>query len=216
MESAGPPEVVTVTDRARAELLRLRAAEDRPDELALFVEVTGVSDGRYTAGMYLGLRSDAEPGDVVRGGELPVVVPVASVEALTGATIDLSRNLLAPGWVIDIPATPPRPSSPAVDAAPDVPLLLEGTVEERVGALLAHRINPAIASHGGHAELVGVEGDTAMLRLSGGCQGCGMASVTLTQGIEVAIRDAIPEIRRVVDATDHAAGSNPYFEPAKK
>ena len=57
---------------------------------------------------------------------------------------------------------------------------------------------------------------TAYLRLGGGCQGCGMASVTLNQGIEVAITEAVPEIDDVVDVTDHASGSNPYFEPAKK
>ena len=77
-------------------------------------------------------------------------------------------------------------------------------------------IAPAIASHGGVAELVAVEDDTAYLRLSGGCQGCGLASVTLTQGIEVAIRESVPEIVNVVDVTDHASGTNPYFEAAKK
>jgi Fe/S biogenesis protein NfuA len=82
--------------------------------------------------------------------------------------------------------------------------------------VLDHQINPSIALHGGHAELVAVEEDTAYLRLSGGCAGCGMAAVTLSQGIEVAIFDAVPEIRRVVDVTDHASGTNPYYEAAKK
>ena len=78
------------------------------------------------------------------------------------------------------------------------------------------QINPSIASHGGYAELVAVEEDVAYLRLSGGCQGCGMASVTLSQGIEVVIKESVPEITRVVDVTDHASGANPYFESAKK
>ena len=65
-------------------------------------------------------------------------------------------------------------------------------------------------------ELVAAEDDVAYLRVSGGCQGCGLASVTLSQGIEVAIRDAVPEIERVVDVTDHSSGDNPYFEAAKK
>jgi Fe/S biogenesis protein NfuA len=82
--------------------------------------------------------------------------------------------------------------------------------------VLERQINPSIAAHGGHAELVAVEDEVAYLRLSGGCQGCGMATVTLSQGIEVAIRDAVPEITRVVDVTDHASGDNPYFEAAKK
>ena len=83
-------------------------------------------------------------------------------------------------------------------------------------AVLDRDVNPAIAAHGGHAELAGIEGRTAYLRLGGGCQGCGMASVTLGQGIEIAITEAVPEIVDVVDVTDHASGANPYFEAAKK
>jgi Fe/S biogenesis protein NfuA len=64
------------------------------------------------------------------------------------------------------------------------------------------------------AQLVGVEGDTAYVRLGGGCQGCGMAGVTLDQGIESAIVAAVPEVARVVDVTDHASGENPYYAPA--
>ena len=82
--------------------------------------------------------------------------------------------------------------------------------------VLEEQINPAIASHGGHAELVAVEEPIAYLRLGGGCQGCGMAAVTLSQGIEVAILESVPEITEVVDVTDHASGANPYYEAAKK
>jgi Fe/S biogenesis protein NfuA len=94
--------------------------------------------------------------------------------------------------------------------------VLEGEVDERVTTVLEVIINPSIASHGGRADLVAVEDGIAYLRLSGGCQGCGMASVTLSQGIEVALREHVPEIERVVDVTDHAGGSNPYYQPAKK
>ena len=82
--------------------------------------------------------------------------------------------------------------------------------------VLEEQINPAIAAHGGWAELVAVEDGVAYLRLQGGCQGCGLATVTLSQGIEVAILDTVPEITSVVDVTDHASGTNPYFEAAKK
>ena len=74
-----------------------------------------------------------------------------------------------------------------------------------------------IAMHGGRADLVAVDEDgVAYLRLSGGCQGCGLAAVTLSQGIEVALRDSVPEVVSVVDVTDHASGANPFYEPAKK
>ena len=82
--------------------------------------------------------------------------------------------------------------------------------------VLEEQINPAIASHGGRADLVAVEESIAYLRLSGGCQGCSMAAATLSQGIEVAILDMVPEISEVRDVTDHASGTNPYFESAKK
>lgn len=40
-----------------------------------------------------------------------------------------------------------------------------------------------------------------------------MASVTLRQGVEKMIREAVPAIRSIVDTTDHASGANPYFRP---
>jgi Fe/S biogenesis protein NfuA len=98
-------------------------------------------------------------------------------------------------------------------APPDA---LEGPVAERVHRVLEEQINPAIASHGGSAELVAVQEGVAYLRLGGGCVGCGMVAVTLTQGIESAILQMVPEVHRIVDVTDHAAGTNPYYEPAKK
>ena len=100
------------------------------------------------------------------------------------------------------------PSAPPAD--------LTGEVPQRVLQVLEEQINPAIASHGGYAELVAVEDSIAYLRLAGGCQGCGMAAVTLSQGIEVAILDNVPEITEVIDVTDHASGANPYYEAAKK
>ena len=81
--------------------------------------------------------------------------------------------------------------------------------------VLDERINPSVASHGGHISLVDVQDDTVYIRLEGGCQGCGMADVTLKQGIEVEIKRAVPKITTVLDTTDHAGGSNPYYEPGK-
>ena len=82
--------------------------------------------------------------------------------------------------------------------------------------LLDNEINPAVAAHGGHIALVDVKDDTAHIRLEGGCQGCGMADVTLKQGVETAIKQAVPSIVAVLDATDHAGGTNPYYQPGSK
>ena len=102
----------------------------------------------------------------------------------------------------------PRMANPPAD--------LSGDVAQRVTQVLDHQVNPAIAAHGGHVELVAVDDDAAYLRLSGGCSGCGMAAATVSRGIEVAIFDSVAEIKRVVDVTDHASGTNPYYESAKK
>jgi Fe-S cluster biogenesis protein NfuA len=77
-------------------------------------------------------------------------------------------------------------------------------------------INPTVASHGGKVELIDVQDGTVIVRLQGGCQGCGMANVTLKQGIEGSLRRVLPSLRGVEDITDHSAGTNPYFSAQKK
>lgn len=81
--------------------------------------------------------------------------------------------------------------------------------------LLKNEINPSVAEHGGHIALIDVKPDTVYIRLEGGCQGCGMADVTLKSGIETAIKHAVPAITAVLDVTDHAGGDNPYYSPGK-
>ena len=81
-----------------------------------------------------------------------------------------------------------------------------------VQKLLDNEINPSVAMHGGHISLIDITDDTVFIRLEGGCQGCGMADVTLKEGIEVTIKNAIPNIKQVLDTTDHAEGKNPYFQ----
>jgi Fe-S cluster biogenesis protein NfuA len=92
---------------------------------------------------------------------------------------------------------------------------LETPAGEAVRRVLEEQINPAVAGHGGHIALVDVQDDTAYIRLEGGCQGCGMANVTLKQGVETVILREVPAITAVLDVTDHADGSNPYFQPGK-
>ena len=86
---------------------------------------------------------------------------------------------------------------------------------EAIQKLLDDHINPSVAAHGGHIALVDVQDDTVYIRLEGGCQGCGMADVTLKQGIETEIKRAVPKISSVLDTTDHAGGTNPYYQPGK-
>src|SRR5206468_11082255 len=88
-------------------------------------------------------------------------------------------------------------------------------LKTRVQELLDSTINAAVAGHGGFVELVDVQDNRVYLQMGGGCQGCGAADITLKQGIERLIKEEIPEIAEVLDATDHSAGSNPYYTPGK-
>jgi Fe/S biogenesis protein NfuA len=206
------PIVLDVTPAARAVVLDARSQEGDAERLALWVEVTGARDGAFTYDIYFQSASDAAPGDVVDEDEgLVVVVPESSVSRLSGARLDWSDDGEG-GLVILNPNAPPR----AEVLAPHPEGDLTTELAQRVLAVLDEQINPSIAMHGGRADLVAVEDSVAYVRLSGGCQGCGLATVTLSQGIEVALRDAVPEIESVVDVTDHASGTNPFYEPAKK
>jgi Fe/S biogenesis protein NfuA len=92
---------------------------------------------------------------------------------------------------------------------------MDEEIREKVQNLIENAINPAIAGHGGFVDLLDVNDKVVYLSMGGGCQGCGMADVTLRHGIEALLRDEIPEIAEVVDATDHTAGDNPFYAPAK-
>ena len=87
---------------------------------------------------------------------------------------------------------------------------------DRVAQLFEDEVNPMVARHGGRVELIDVQDAVVMLRMAGGCQGCGMADVTLRQGIEAMLNRHIPEVKGIVDITDHGSGANPYFAAAKK
>ena len=206
--------IVTVTEKAQAKLQSMLAGEPDGGGLGLWLVVAGTRGPNYAYDMWFQAIDEAGADHVIElNGELRVVLQKADTDKLRGSTLNYRQNLMAAegesGFAFDNPNS----------LSPDIPsgdIELTGDVAERVNQVLAQRINPAIAGHGGVAQLVAVENDTAYLRLGGGCQGCGMAAVTLSQGIEVAILEMVPEIKNVVDVTDHATGDNPYYEAAKK
>ncbi len=108
-----------------------------------------------------------------------------------------------------------RGGQPIVSAEYFESLPSEGDLKWAIGDLLDREINPAVAAHGGYVELIDVKKNNVYIRLGGGCQGCGAADVTLKMGIEKAIRDLAPRVGEILDTTDHAAGRNPYYSPAK-
>tara|TARA_Y100000588_G_scaffold239161_1_gene252886 strand:- start:46 stop:669 length:624 start_codon:yes stop_codon:yes gene_type:complete len=198
-------QVMVVTEAALAKVLEVRNEEDDPANLALRVAITGSQGVDYVYDLAF-FELTAAPDDDVRWevGDLSMLVPAEDRERLAGATLDLPSNPAQGGLVIRNPNRP----NPLGDLGN---LELSGDVPERVAQLIAERINPSLASHGGYATLVGVEGSTAYVTMGGGCQGCSMSAATLTEGIRAAILEAVPEVLEVVDATDHSAGENPFY-----
>jgi Fe/S biogenesis protein NfuA len=195
--------VLTVTPAAVDRILHLRAVEDDPTSLALNIEVTGTAGVEYAYDLVFDPLAEADEADAVfHQGELPVVVPAGSIEKLSGATLDIPAGG-GDGLVLR------NPNRPNTMAAGDMELT--GSVAERVEQLLVAQINPMLAAHGGFARLESVDGDTVYVTMGGGCHGCAVSSLTLRAGIARSIKEAIPEVAEVVDATDHSSGANPYY-----
>jgi Fe/S biogenesis protein NfuA len=200
------PVPLKVTEAALEQVLAILAAEDDPEALGLRIAVTGTRGPEYAYDLSFEERAEAAADDIVYNqGDLVVMVPADSKDALWGATLDLPSTPGQGGLVIRNPNRP--------DPLAGLDIELTGTVTERVEQLLTQQINPALAAHGGYASLVEVvEDDTvAVVTMGGGCQGCAVSAVTLREGIQKAILDHIPEITEVRDATDHDAGENPFY-----
>jgi Fe/S biogenesis protein NfuA len=195
--------VFTVTPTAIERILELRTAEDDPAGLALRVEITGTNGVEYAYDLTFDPIAEAGEADAIYQQDgLPVIVPAGSIEQLTGATLDVPVGGGA-GLVLRNPNRP--------DPLSGKHLELTGSVAEKVQQLLAEQINPGLASHGGFAELKGVEDSTVYVTMGGGCQGCAVSAMTLRDGIARSIKESIPEVTDVVDVTDHDKGENPYY-----
>jgi Fe/S biogenesis protein NfuA len=142
-------------------------------------------------------------------GDLKIVVQEEFIPRLEGATVDFVQRLNESGFEVSLADTG-QPSAPATNGSA-VPAA-DGPLAERVRTVLETEINPAIASHGGTITLVGVEDTEIYLEMGGGCQGCAMSRMTLRQGVERMVRQAVPEVSVIHDVTDHSSGENPFFE----
>ena len=138
---------------------------------------------------------------VVKYNGFEVYVDPESLSHVEDAHLDFIDGLMGSGFKIE------RENK--------LPPELSGPVVEKVQQVIEQQINPAVASHGGYVSLIDVKDNVVYVQLGGGCQGCGMADITLKQGIEVAIKEAVPEITAILDVTEHADGENPYYQPSK-
>ena len=206
-------DILTLTDQARNVVLDAIAAEQQSDDLALFVEVTGTRGAGYSYDLYFSDRGDAPEGAVIgRDGDVTIVIPVTSIERLRGSRLEFADEG-GGGLVLVNPNAPtPEELNPGLPAD-IVAFGVDGPLAVFAASVLDQHINPSIAQHGGRADLVALDEDkkVAYIKMSGGCQGCAMSRMTLTEGIEATLRDAIPELTGVIDVTDHASGVNPFY-----
>jgi Fe/S biogenesis protein NfuA len=190
--------MITITESARNKVLELlKDAEQEGQALRLGTKGRGPGGFQYEMG-FVGQEEKADDDVVIDAGGFQVFIDAGSVPNLQGATIDFVDGLYESGFKVENPNTGwSDPKAAAVQQVIDT------------------QINPAVAAHGGFVSLLDVKEGTAYIALGGGCQGCGMADVTLRHGIETMIKEAVPDIAQIVDTTDHAGGTNPYYQPAK-
>ena len=191
--------MIKVTDTATQKFLEAVKSETREGHgLRVIVQNGGTYRPEFALNFVAPGEAAADDTEV-DVGKFKVYVDPESAKWLEGASIDFVETLSESGFKVDAPnAGLPK---------------LEGPLAESVQRVLDEHVNPQVASHGGHVSLVAIEDETAYLRFGGGCQGCGMINVTLKQGVEKILFAEVPEIKKVMDVTDHAAGENPYYEP---
>ncbi len=186
---------LSVTAAAAARIQAAKASEGR-DDIAL--RVTASEDGarfRYELKL-VALDSKSADDSVVHLDGIDLYLDRESASRLQGATLDYVEDITGSGLKFD------NPNQTALARHP---------LAKRVQEVLDDRVNPALAAHGGVVSLVDIQETRVVLSFGGGCQGCGMADVTMKQGVSAQLKQQIPEITEVVDATDHAAGETPYY-----
>ena len=188
-------DMLSISPKAREMLDQFAEQADESNEMLLRVEIVGRGPNGFQYDLQF-VSSDDRKGDDVELEleEMRVLVAARSVQYLEGATIDYKETLMGGGFSFDNPN----------------PLWVD-ELSKAVAEIIASEVNPVVASHGGHVDLIGVDSGKAIIAFGGGCQGCGMVDVTLKQGVEVMIKDSVPGISEVVDATDHTAGTNPFY-----
>lgn len=193
--------MITFTDAAQKKVVQLIADTGKPVK-GLRIKAEARSPLKVNYQLSFILEGQDQPDDTaVRLEGFEAFIDPGSLPHLEEATVDYIEEAMASGFRINAPTK--------------LPPHLTGPVAQRVQAVIDQKINPGIASHGGFVSLIDIKDDIVYVELGGGCQGCGMANVTLKQGIEVMIKESVPEIKEVYDSTDHAGGKNPYYQPSK-
>jgi Fe/S biogenesis protein NfuA len=194
--------IAEITPAALEKLLELRAAEPDGEQLGLRLELASAPGEPFRYDLSFDEYLAAAFTDEVRTiGGLKVIVPQRDLEQIQGSTLDHTESQ---GLVI---RNPNQPAAPVIEG-----LETGDALSAEIEAMLAGEVNPALAAHGGFVTYVGHDGEgTAYMTMGGGCHGCSMSRLTMLEGVQTMLVDAIEGVERVKDLTDHATGENPYY-----
>lgn len=194
--------MITISDIALEKINELINSTEQPVQgIRIIAEVISPLKAEYSLA-FVQQGEEQANDEIINFDSFNIYIDQDSVQYVEGATLNYIVNSMGGGFVVDNP--PQRLPK------------LEGPVAEKLQNLLNKQINPALQMHGGFVQLIDVKDHTAFIELGGGCKGCGMVDVTLKQGIEKMIKQSIPEITEIYDTTDHASGTNPYYQPSSK
>ena len=187
--------MVEFTEAAREKITEIIEAKAQED-MMLRMQIMGRGPGGFLYSLRFVPADEKSPDDIELNMEsFHVLIDQNSAQNLEGSTVDYNDDNFQRGFSVDNPNP-----------------LWEDPTAQSIQEVLDSKVNPGISSHGGFVSLVEYKEDTAYIAFGGGCQGCGLVDVTLKQGVEVMIRESVPEVQNIVDLTDHASGDQPFYE----
>ncbi|MFA5630406.1 MAG: Fe-S biogenesis protein NfuA [Porticoccaceae bacterium] len=190
---------IEITESAEVYLAELLAKQNCEGiGIRMFVSDPGTPKAE-TCIAYCRPGDEKEEDEIKELGKFRVFLEKRSLNFLEDAKVDYSPDRM--GGQLTIRA--PNSRMPRVDD--------DSPIEDRINYVLHNDINPGLASHGGVVTLEDFVDDVAILRFGGGCQGCGMADITLKEGVEKTLLEKIPELKGVRDVTDHTDTTNAYM-----
>ena len=190
---------INISKKAQEHILdKLNSSAEKFQGISIIVDPKTDRKANYSI-QFIELSNTPSENISINFGEFQVLVSKEGIPYLEGTEVDLNDEGELEAF---------NPSMSITE--------ISGSVEEQIRHVLEEEVNPMVASHGGVVSLLEVKDQNAYLEFGGGCQGCGMIDVTLKQGVEVMIKAQIPEIEAIYDVTDHAEGTNPYYQPSAK
>ena len=189
--------MLNITSEAQKKIAELVAKSEKPVRgLRIGAAATSSTNVDYKLA-FISVDQVSEDDERISFEGFDVFINNGSIDLLRDAKVDYVDGLMGSGFKIE--------------RSRRLPDHLKGVLAERVHSVIEEKINPGVAAHGGEVSLVDIKDSTVFVQLGGGCQGCGMAGVTLRDGVITTIKEEVPEVEEVIDVTDHASGENPYF-----